>query len=236
MRFILKGPPPKEAARLHAQKAKWGEDGPGDKKSLREAAITEQRGLCAYCNGRLRRDHTTTLEHWLPRSVLNNLDTSHFEWRNLLAVCPGGQHDERVKLDGRWVSPLHCDKSRRDHPLTLNPASPSPDTEALVRYLPDGRVKATDPAYEAEILTTLNLNAATLVRNRRAAIDALLSSIERAHGKKEQADQLKKLEELLRPYETAIGDLPSYPLAVLPHLHRAIRIARERDARLKQSR
>ncbi|MBK7760284.1 MAG: hypothetical protein IPI35_28520 [Deltaproteobacteria bacterium] len=98
MRFIQKGTPPEVAVELRARKARWGEEGKGEKAILREAAIDEQRGLCAYCNGRLKRDHTTTLEHWRPRS---DDKTEHFDWLNLLAVCPGGTSRD-----------LHCDKSR----------------------------------------------------------------------------------------------------------------------------
>ena len=230
---IQKGSPPPAAVKLHAQRARWGEEGPGDKEALREAAIVEQRGLCAYCNGRLLRDHTTSLEHWRPRSDPN---TSHFEWRNLLAVCPGGQHDEREKVDTRRLSPLHCDKSRGDQPLTLNPAAQSPNTETLVRYLPDGRVAATDPTYEAELLTTLNLNAAALVRRRKSVIDAALLKLQQAERLDGHAAQLKALRALLTPYETSAGDLPPYPLAVLTRLRRAVERAEARGARLKQSR
>lgn len=233
MRTIQKGAPPPAAVRLHAQRASWGEEGPGDKEALRDAAIAEQRGLCAYCNGRLQLDHTTSLEHWRPRSDPN---TSHFEWRNLLAVCPGGQQDEWRKVDGKLLSPLHCDKSRGNQSLALNPAAPAPDTEALVRYLPDGKVAATDTRYEDELLKTLNLNAAVLVRSRRSVIDAVISKIQQVDKLPGHAAQLKAARALLTPYEAPIGDLPPYPLAVLPRLRRAVELAEARGARLKQSR
>ncbi|MBK9643727.1 MAG: TIGR02646 family protein [Deltaproteobacteria bacterium] len=211
MRTIQKGAPPPAAVRLHAQRATWGEEGPGDKEALRDAAIAEQRGLCAYCNGRLLRDRTTSLEHWRPRSDPN---TSHFEWRNLLAVCPGGQQDEWLRADGKLLSPLHCDKSRGNQPLALNPAAPTPDTETLVRYLPDGKVAANDTRYEVELLTTLNLNAAVLVRSRKSVIDAVISKIQRILGLPGHAAQLKAVRALLTPYEAAVGDLRPTPRGV----------------------
>lgn len=233
MRTIQKGAPPPAAVRLHAQRATWGEEGPGDKEALRDAAIVEQRGLCAYCNGRLLRDSTTSLEHWRPRSDPN---TSHFEWRNLLAVCPGGQHDEWLRVDKKLMSPLHCDKSRGNRSLSINPIAPAPDTEALVKYLPDGKVAANDTRYEVELLQTLNLNAAALVRSRRSVIDAVLLKIQQVGKLPGHAAQLKAVRALLTPYEAAVGDLPPYPLAVLPRLRRAVELAEARGTRLKQSR
>jgi uncharacterized protein (TIGR02646 family) len=222
MRFIQKGTPPEVAVELRARKARWGEEGKGEKAILREAAIDEQRGLCAYCNGRLKRDHTTTLEHWRPRS---DDKTEHFDWLNLLAVCPGGTSRD-----------LHCDKSRGDKPLILNPASRSPSTEQLVEYYDDGHVGSEDSDVEAELESTLNLNAALLVRWRRATVDAITQELAAAESQGSQAAKLRATKALLARYEAKAGDLPPYPLLVLPKIRAVARRVKARGARLKQSR
>lgn len=222
MRFIQKGAPPEVAVELRARKARWGEEGKGEKAILREAAIDEQRGLCAYCNGRLHRDHTTTLEHWRPRSDDN---TEHFDWLNLLAVCSGGSSKD-----------LHCDKSRGNRPLTLNPTSRSPNTEQLVEYYDDGRVGSEDPAIEKELESTLNLNAALLVRWRRATVDAITQELAAAESEGSQAGKLRATKALLARYEATTGDLPPYPLLVLPKIRAVAKRVKARGARLKQRR
>lgn len=222
MRFIQKGTPPEVAVELRARKARWGEEGAGEKAILREAAIDEQRGLCAYCNGRLQRDHTTTLEHWRPRSEPN---TEHFDWQHLFAVCPGGT--PRIE---------HCDRSRRNKPLTLNPASRSPNTEQLVEYYDDGHVGSEDPDVEAELVKTLNLNAALLVRWRRATLDAITHELAAAESQGSQAAKQRAAKALLARYEAKTGDLPPYPLLVLPKIRAVAKRVKARGARLKQSR
>ena len=73
-----------------------------------------------------------------------------------------------------------------------------------MRYLPDGKVAANDTRYEDELLKTLNLNAAVLVRSRKSVIDAVISKIQRILGLPGHAAQLKAVRALLTPYELSL--------------------------------
>lgn len=152
--------------------ADWGSVPGPCKHDMRQAAWTEQGGLCAYCMRRVenRLDKngrpTMDIEHWDARSG----GAAPFHWPHLLGVCKGD------------LGAAHCDKSRGDKPLRLHPAR-DPETEALTRYLVDGTIeidghdaagrprrKANEPDVRA-----LNLNNQTLKGNRKQVLDAVLA-------------------------------------------------------------
>lgn len=222
MRRVHKGSPPRAAVELHAQGARWGEETGAQKAELRRAALEEQRHLCAYCNQRLD-EAGAHIEHWVPRS---DPGSRHFRWADLLAVCDGG---EAAGGRERW-----CDRSRGDQPLTLHPARPTPNPEATVRYLADGRVCAADAALHGELERTLNLNAALLVRARRQALDGLLARVQRARACERAGDAVRALEALARRYDDAEPALPPFPCGARPLLERALRQARGRAGALRR--
>lgn len=159
---IRKGTPAPSARRRAAEDASWSEVTAPETLEMRRALSEEQHGLCAYCTRQVSAEILadgkpgSTIEHWHARAN----GGPHFEWSNLLLVCrgdlPGGPH---------------CDKSRGDTSLTLCPADPRCDVEALVSFGLDGKAKST---HDADI-TTLNLNHALLSQGRRQVVDAVLA-------------------------------------------------------------
>jgi uncharacterized protein (TIGR02646 family) len=166
MRRVRKGAPPPVLADLRRTPgATWASVHGDQKEQLRDVAVREQGGLCAYCNQVLRGDSTTTIEHWRPRS---DPATDEFAWEDMLAVCPGGTPKQPT-----------CDRSRGKRPLTLHPARAVPDVEKIVRFRLDGQVNV-DAKYRHEVCEVLGLDAPLLVLNRKEAVDALLRVIDRS--------------------------------------------------------
>lgn len=138
--------------------ADWGSVTGAQKAEMRDALLAEQGHLCAYCMRRVdATEHVCTVEHWRPRSAA---DTDPFAWPDLLAVCDGGG-------GGRHPRETYCDRHRGNKPLTQHPAHPTRNIEKSVAYDADGEIRAAD----AE---ALNLNHATLKRNRSQVIDVVL--------------------------------------------------------------
>lgn len=154
------------------------------KNEMREAAFSEQGGLCAYCMSRLTGSHAAdkgrpekggmTLEHWKAQSAVGSHALS---WENLLGVCPG------TVVGGQEAERQHCDTFRgallpARQALTYNPAAYPPDVGGLFRYDTMGGIQSSDAAAR-EDTERLNLNHPRLKRNRREVLDAIRSSLQR---------------------------------------------------------
>lgn len=194
--------------------ASWASVHGDQKQELRRAALAEQGGVCAYCNRRivdLDRDEKPgcTIEHWSARGDGGD----PFEWSDLIAVCWGN-------LDGV----PHCDKSRGKKPLTLHPADPRCDVEALVTFTADGRARCL--AHAADI-DTLNLNHPTLVRSRREIVDVVRRQLEGADLTRLRAAEVAWARADLRP---------EYASVALPLIRRLLRLREGRSERTKAAR
>lgn len=144
-------------------------DGFHERQPVREALVRDQRGLCAYCQRRIEADDAMHIEHWVARSASTKAD--EFRWANLLGVCRGVTADW-TRDDRRPVR--HCDTSRGDTPLFLNPVEgegPSP-RDHLVYSRTSGAIspRGGDPRVAKDI-ETLNLAATVLERGRAQALD-----------------------------------------------------------------
>ncbi len=164
MRVITKSPEPLSLTR-HRAAAHSDFGNYTAKDDLRQALVTEQRGLCCYCMGRIRPEPASMkIEHW--RCQAHYLD-EQLNYRNLLGVCLGG--------DGQPTRRQHCDTRKGDRDLRWNPADPLHRIETRVRYEPNGSIRATDDAdFDAQLETVLNLNLPVLKSNRRSVLDAVL--------------------------------------------------------------
>lgn len=132
---------------------------------LRHSLVTEQRGLCCYCMGRIRHEPPSVkVEHWRcqarhPGEQLN--------YRNLLGACLGGQ-GEPARLQ-------QCDTRKADKDLQWNPAAPAHRIETRVRYNLDGSIRSTaDDVFDKQLDDVLNLNLPLLKNNRKSLLDAVL--------------------------------------------------------------
>ncbi|MBT9556159.1 MAG: TIGR02646 family protein [Myxococcales bacterium] len=169
---------------------------------VREALEADQLGLCAYCNRRL--DAGWRIEHWVPRSVES---TKTYEWTNLLGVC-SGHSGERPRDLPALPNPMegrseHCDASKRNTLLSLNPLKPAVTGE--VKYSRSGRVEGTSAAAAADVLT-LNLNQWRLQSNRRLVWERAEQALHEA-GWSESA--LNHLDRAVNSAD-ADGKLPAY--------------------------
>lgn len=163
MRQIVKGVEPASLT-AHRRTPHCDYENYGPKDHLRHALVTEQRGLCCYCMGRVRNGPTTMkIEHWRcqarhPGEQLN--------YRNLLGACLGG--------NGQPLHLQHCDTRKGDSDLQWNPADAAHHIETRVRYELDGSIHADEAAFDDQLQQMLNLNLPLLKNNRKGILDSVL--------------------------------------------------------------
>ena len=163
MREITKDPEPASLT-AHRKTPHCGYDNYAAKDDLRHTLVTEQRGLCCYCMGRIRKGPTTMkIEHW--RCQAHHTD-EQLNYQNLLGACLGG-HGKPAHLQ-------HCDTRKGDRDLEWNPAEPAHHIETRVRYEPDGSIHADDADFDEQLNDVLNLNMPALKNNRKSAYDGVL--------------------------------------------------------------
>ncbi len=163
MRGITKGAEPPSLT-AHRKTTHCDYDNYEDKDALRNALVTEQRGLCCYCMDRIHNGPTTMkIEHWRCRDLY---PAKQLAYRNLLGACLGGK--------GQPHYLQHCDTRKGNCGLRWNPANPDHHVETRLRYEMDGRIRSDEPQFDAELDEVLNLNLAVLRNNRKSALDAVL--------------------------------------------------------------
>jgi uncharacterized protein (TIGR02646 family) len=173
MKAIAKGAEPSSLV-AHRQTPNCDYDNYADKAALRDALVTEQRGICCYCLARIRNGPTAMkIEHWHCQS---RFPAEQLAYRNLLGACTGG--------DGQPPQLQHCDTRKGDRDLLWNPADSSHHVETRIRYEADGRIRSDDAKFDAQLCEVLNLNVPRLKNNRRGVLDAVLGwwRQEKAHG------------------------------------------------------
>ena len=163
MRAIVKGREPASLLQ-HRRRPHSDYDNYPDKDGLRVALVSEQRGLCCYCMGRIYSDGTKMkIEHWRCR---RNYSAEQLNYRNLLAACLGGR--------GKPRDLQHCDTRKGDDDLRWNPADPAHRIEARIRYEADGGIRSDGSKFDVELTQVLNLNLAQLKNNRKGVLDSVL--------------------------------------------------------------
>lgn len=132
-----------------------------NKTRIREALLSEQHGLCAYCMKRITNDGSvTTIEHFYP---LSKSKSKAMDYQNMIGACNGGR-------DGAVTC---CDKSKQN--TILQYVSPfSNDIENCFVYSRFGEI-TVNPGYQTEeirkgiqneIDTVLRLNGRIDVSSR----------------------------------------------------------------------
>ncbi len=174
MKYIVKAREPKELIEYRAKPDACFDNCPAEVKyAMRQQLIEEQHGLCAYCMARINDEWNeklqkfrTEIEHYLPQSAhaINDLDYS-----NLLGVCNGNAGYPKHKQ--------HCDKSKADQTIIVNPLRPDCETHTIFNR--SGEITSTIKEIEADLAKTLNLNEQTLVKNRQVVIQHLYESLSR---------------------------------------------------------
>ena len=163
MRSISKGREP-ESLTKHRKNAHSTYENYGEKQELRNALVTEQRGLCCYCLGRVRPDAASMkIEHWRCQSRFPEQELSY---GNLLAACHGSEGEPR-RLQ-------HCDTKKGDQDLDWNPADPLHHIETRISYRVDGTIHSDEEQFNTQLREVLNLNLNTLKAHRKRVLDSML--------------------------------------------------------------
>lgn len=163
MRGITKGAEPTSLT-AHRQSIQCDYYNYQGKPDLRHALVTEQRGLCCYCMGRIHNGPDgMKIEHWQCQS---RYGAEQLSYRNLLGACLGGE--------GQPLHGQHCDTRKADRDLQWNPAEPVHHIETRLRYEGDGSIRSDEPGFDDQLSMVLNLNLARLKSNRKGVLDAIL--------------------------------------------------------------
>ncbi|MGO9376020.1 MAG: TIGR02646 family protein [Syntrophobacteraceae bacterium] len=163
MRAITKGPEPPSLT-AHRQMANCDYENYEDKEGLRNSLITEQRGLCCYCMGRIRNGPTVMkIEHWQSQT---RYPAEQLKYHNLLGACLGG---------GRQPPKLqHCDTCKGKRDLRFNPAEPNHHIETRIWYGADGSIGSEEADFNTQLSDVLNLNLRVLQNSRKGMLDAII--------------------------------------------------------------
>lgn len=161
MRTIQKGPEPATLTQ-HRRQPHADYDNYADKAALRQALVAEQRGLCCYCQSRIRATpEGMKIEHWQCQA---DHPARQIDFSNLHGACLGGH--------GRPEREQHCDTRKGNNGLCFSVCDPAHPIERQIRFLGDGKISADDVAIDECINAVLNLNLPRLVSNRKAVLAA----------------------------------------------------------------
>lgn len=203
MRTIKKNTEPGSLT-AHRKQPNADYDNYADKDTLRQSLVAEQRGLCCYCQSRIRPDATNMkIEHWQCQARYPN---RQLDYTNLLGACLGGE--------GRPNHEQHCDTRKGNEELCFNPADPVHPIERRLKFLGNGEIASDDEAINTALNDILNLNIGHLVSNRKAVLEAFKQRLGRR--------RLIPARELQKWDGTQPGDLPEYAQVVVYWLEKRI--------------
>lgn len=212
MKHVRKGKEPRELLQ-HRLTPGANYDNFQRKDVLRQALVSEQGYLCAYCMGRIEpAEDKMKIEHW--RSQKQH-SSKQLDYKNLFGVCKGGEGLPR-RLQ-------HCDTHKGDRDIALDPSN---HPETYIHYnLGDGSIVAADSRYDRDLNKVLNLNNETLKSNRKAVGDAFYESLKRRGDKGFTVAELEREQARLRSKDTA-GKFTPYCQYVLYLLEKKLRKAK----------
>ncbi|HDV6330099.1 TIGR02646 family protein [Burkholderia cenocepacia] len=197
MRTIQKGLEPATLTQ-HRQQPHADYDNYTDKAALRHALVAEQRGLCCYCQSRIRATpESMKIEHWQCQA---DHPERQLDYSNLLGACLGGH--------GRPEREQHCDTRKGNDDLCFSVCDPAHPIERQFRYLGDGTIKADDGAIDKAVNEVLNLNLSRLVNNRKAVLTAFQQRLQ-------DGRRIDPARELPRWDGSGPGDLPEFAQVVV---------------------
>ena len=156
------------------------------KEQVIECLKRDQGQLCVYCMSRIPREDKDlgipgqTIEHYIPLEPEDGRDVGQgLDYQNLFAVCHGNtKRHERGMRRTSSKKDLTCDKYRGNIEFKkINPCRP--ETLQTIFYTIDGKIGASDPDIEFDLIDTLNLNCVSspIISERKAALDELIGNI-----------------------------------------------------------
>ncbi len=207
MRTIQKGPEP-DTLTQHRKQPHSDYDNYADKAALRKALVAEQRGLCCYCQSRIRATpEGMKIEHWQCQA---HHPERQLEYRNLHGVCKGNE--------GQPIDKQHCDTRKGNLDLCFSACDPVHPIERKIRFLGNGEITSDDEAVRTAINEVLNLNWSRLKENRKSALTGFLQGL--GNAKLDHAKELPKwdgsLETELPPFSQIVAHYLLKKLKRLP--------------------
>lgn len=174
MRTIRKNKEPNVLTE-YRKKADASYDGYSDMQELRGQLVSEQRGLCCYCQSRIRATYDgMKVEHWQSQSE-KKYPERQLDYVNMLGACLGGQkHGEKSPIKTH-----HCDTLKKDSDLCFCLTDAAHPIERKLRFPGSGHVISDDAYIDSALNEILNLNIEKLVRNRVSRLTGFLQSIEK---------------------------------------------------------
>ena len=128
------------------------EQGKSTRQAIRQAAIQEQYGLCAYCCKQINESNSNN-EHLASQRAAPN---KTLDFANIVASC---------------TTPNRCNQKRGSQPLRLTPLMTECESE-LRFYLSGKAIGTTDRATES--IEILALDTQAIREERRGLIDSLI--------------------------------------------------------------
>lgn len=203
MRTIHKGAEPR-CLTDHRRQPHADYDNFAGKGALRQALVAEQRGLCCYCQSRIRPTADgMKIEHWLCQA---DHPDRQLDYQNLLGACRGNE--------GRTREEQHCDSHKGNAELCFSVCDADHPIERCIKFLGDGRLESDDDRIQRAIDDVLNLNWPRLVSNRKAVLDAFKQRL----GMR----ALHPAQEVSKWDGTQAGDLPEFAQVVVYWLRKKL--------------
>ena len=207
MRTIQKGSEPASLTR-HRQQPHSDYDNYANKAALRGALVTEQRGLCCYCQSRIRAaPEGMKIEHWQSQA---NHPARQLDFGNLHGVCKGNE--------GQPIDRQHCDTRKGNSDLCFSVCDPAHPIERKIRFLGTGEITSDVEAVRTAINEVLNLNWSRFTENRKSALTGFLQGL--GNAKLDHAKELPKwdgsLDSELPPFSQIVAHYLLKKLKRLP--------------------
>lgn len=132
---------------------------------LRASLMDEQGYICAYCMRRIphkdkNSDETSRIEHLVGR----HNKTREMDYSNMVICCPGAISED---------SNFHCDKAKGDKEITFSLFT-NEFFDTLKYSSKDGTISSSNPVWNEEINSVLNLNHPLLKANRAQVLSAVI--------------------------------------------------------------
>ena len=178
---------------------------PGNvKEQIQVQLIREQRGLCCYCQSRIRATWDSMKVEHLKSQSPDKYPELQLDYSNMLGACAGGQkHGQKSPPENQ-----HCDTSKGDSDLCFSVCDPDHPIERQIRFLGDGTIKADDTAIDGALNVVLNLNLPRLISNRKAVLAAFQQRLQ-------DGRRVDPARELPKWDGSEPGDLPEFAQVVV---------------------
>ncbi len=214
MKLINKAKEPNSLT-INRKKTNATYDNYPEKDDLRIALVKEQGYICCYCMQRIEPNlEKIKIEHRKPQTKNQELQ---LEYQSLLGACMGNE--------GQPKHLQHCDTSKGDNEITINPTDNIKNCEELIKYRKNGQIYSDDQTINNDLDKILNLNMQKLVNFRRAIREEVINKLTNIKGKKSAWDN-SKIQKMIEKYQSkdAEGKYKPYCQVVIYFLKKRIRV------------